>query len=63
MYLLLRQNPLGTMPENAKELMYERADSVDVPTEPKASADARSKPAGEETTAEDAQLLSREAEQ
>ena len=53
------------MPKNAKEMMYEREDSMDVLTEePKqASANGGSKPAAEETTAEDAQLLSRKAEQ
>ena len=49
------QNPLGTMPRNAKELMYEREDSMDVTTEAmKPAADGSSKPAAEEATAEDA---------
>ena len=63
-HLLSLQNPLGAMPENAKEMMYEREDSMDVPTEAQQpSANGVSKPAAEETSAEDAQLLSRKAEQ
>ena len=60
------QNVLDTMPENTKEMMYEREDSLDVPREPKqpsATGGSNLKPAAEETTAEDAQLLSRKAEQ
>ncbi len=53
------------MPGDAKELMYEREDSMDVPREPAKASTATddSKPAAQETAAEDALLLSREAEQ
>jgi len=61
------QNVLDTMPENTKEMMYEREDSMDVPREPKQQPSANGasnlKPAAEESNAEDAQLLSRKAEQ
>ena len=64
-HIVHTQNPLGMMPGDAKELIYEREDSMDVPRQPAklSTADSDSKAAAEGTTAEDAQLLSREAEQ